>query len=311
MRRRRRFVAFSAVGWLRDLHVRPSPARRLPLALVGASLTFVVLALTEPVIPYSESEVHAMGLDIAVVLDLSSSMQEPMGITSSRQPLAFQPRSAQTFRLGKTRLETTKDAIRDFISRRRDDRIGLVVFSDHAYIVSPLTFDHASLSEYVDLVDEQILRGEGMTAIGDGIALANYLLVRQSTTDRRNKVVVVFTDGEHNYGRDPLEVLPESNAAGIRVHIIGVDIQEQVRAKPNVQKLIGSVRQYGGRYFSADTRLQLQAANAALETLEKGSLRTTSVTRNATVYQWFVLPALVLLAAALFLRAVPYFADFT
>jgi Ca-activated chloride channel family protein len=266
------------------------------------------------VIPYSQSEVNAVGLDIAVVLDLSSSMQETMGMTVSRQFLNRQsaPGSAPTaLRLGKTRLETTKDAIRDFISRRREDRIGLVVFSDHAYIVSPLTFDHASLSEYVDLVDEQILRGEGMTAIGDGLALANYLLSKQSTSDRRNKVIVVFTDGEHNYGRDPLEVLPESNAAGIRVHIVGVDIMEQVRSKPAVQKLIGSVREYGGRYFSADTRQQLQAANAALETLEKGSLRTTVLARNSTVYEWFAMPAVLLLAAALVVRSIPYFADFT
>ena len=43
---------------------------------------------------------------------------------------------------GKTRLEATKDAIKAFVRRRVDDRVGLVVFSDNAYVVSPLTFDH-------------------------------------------------------------------------------------------------------------------------------------------------------------------------
>ena len=40
---------------------------------------------------------------------------------------------------------------------------------------------------------------------------------------RRNRVIVLFTDGENNRGRDPVEVLRESQAAGIRVHMVGVE----------------------------------------------------------------------------------------
>jgi Ca-activated chloride channel family protein len=291
-------------------------ARRLPAVLVLLGFLSIVMALMEPVIPYSEAEIRAQGLDIVLVLDLSSSMQEMMGKNSESRVttthLAFSNLNAQKNQAPRrTRLDTTKEALRDFIVRRREDRIGLVVFSDHAYVVSPMTFDHPSLTDYVDMVDDQILRGEGMTAIGDGMALANFLLERQSSTERRNKVIVVFTDGEHNFGRDPIEVLAESDAANIRVHVVGVDIEQEVMNKPAVQRLISNVRRFGGQYFAADTERQLRAANAALELLEKGSLRSKAILHNKPVFEWFAIPALVLIAAGLSFRAIPYFADFT
>src|SRR5215471_19005388 len=124
---------------------------------------------------------------------------------------------------GQTRLDATKAAIKTLVRLRRDDRLGLVVFSDHAYVISPLTFDHDYLLRYIDMVDDQLLRGEGMTAIGDGLALSDYLLARQSrAAGRRNQVVVLFTDGESNMGRDPLDVMKEADAANIRVHMVGL-----------------------------------------------------------------------------------------
>jgi Ca-activated chloride channel family protein len=314
LRRRKRYVAFSAVKVLRTLRHRPSVVRRLPALLAGVALAFVLVALTDPVVPYSEVEIRAQGLDIVVVLDLSSSMQEMMGgaAGSSFAPATFASTTGGPRRpRGKTRLDTTKEAIHDFVTRRREDRIGLVVFSDHAYIVSPLTFDHSSLADYVDMVDDQILRGEGMTAIGDGIALANYLLSRQSTSNRQNKVIIVFTDGEHNFGRDPIDVLAESDEAGYRVHVIGVDIEEEVKQKPAVQRLISTVREYGGQYFTADTERQLRSANAALAKLEKGTLTSSAIVHNTPVFQWFAIPAILLLAAAMVVRVLPYFADVT
>ena len=314
-RRRRRFVAFSAVRWLASLGHRPSALRRLPELLIAAALILVLVALMDPAVPYSDAEVHSEGLDIALVLDLSSSMQEIMEAT---RPAQGPPRVTSSNRgtvqrrpPARTRLETTKDALRDFISRRRDDRIALIVFSDFAYVVSPLTFDREGLGDYVDIIDDQILRGEGMTAIGDGIGLANYLLARQSTDTRRNKVIVVFTDGEYNFGRDPLETLDEAATAGVRVHVIGVDLEEEAKHKPAVVGLIRAVRRNGGQYYSADTPRELRASYAAIDSLEKGRLTSKTYARNSPVFGWFAAPALVLLVMALVVRSIPYFADFT
>ena len=315
---RRTFVASTTVRWLAAPRYRASWLRRLPLAVLVTAIGLLACALAEPVLPYSQAEITSRGLDIVIALDLSSSMLEELGGVG-------QPGTS-----AKTRLAATKDAIRSFVTSRRDDRIALVVFSDNAYVISPLTFDHEYVVRYVDLIDDQLLRGEGMTAIGDGLALSNYLLASASArdtverqnsargggkqpggADRRNQVVILFTDGENNRGRDPLEALKESNAANIRVHMVGVDLEEEVRNKPQVQRLFQSVGRYGGRYFNARTARDLQIASRTLDQTEKGVLVSRPFVRDAPVYDWFAVPALVCLALALALRAVPFFIDQT
>ena len=314
-RMRGEYAASTTVARLTRAVYRASIVRRLPLAALAIALGLVALALMEPVLPSVDAEVQSRGLDIVMLLDLSSSMQEQMErVRPSRDMsrLTFTTRDAMTMRVaGKTRLEATKDAIKSFIMHRRDDRIALIVFSDNAYVVSPLTFDHGYLLRYIDMVDEQILRGEGMTAIGDGLALANYLLARQAGATARNQVVVLFTDGESNKGRDPLDVLQESNAANIRVHFVGLDLEDEVRNKAQVQKLVDAVRRYGGQYFDATTVRDVDRASRTIDAVEKGVLVNRVHVRDEPVYQWFALPALVLIVAAVGLRAVPFFVDLT
>ena len=315
-RMRGRFAASTIVSRLASRTYRASIVRRLPLAALAAGLALVALALMEPVLPSIDTDVQSRGLDIVMLLDLSSSMQEPMErVRPSRDlsRLTFTSRdAAMTMRVqGKTRLEATKDAIKSFVTRRRDDRIALIVFSDNAYVVSPLTFDHGYLLRYIDMVDDRILRGEGMTAIGDGLSLANYLLARQAGTMRRNQVVVLFTDGESNKGREPLDALEESNAANIRVHFVGLDLEQEVKNKAQVQKLVDAVRRYGGQYFDATTVRDLDRASRTIDAIEKGVLVNRVHVRDEPVYQWFALPALALLVAAFALRAIPFFVDQT
>ena len=303
-----RYAAATTVRWLRGGRFRASPMRRLPFAALAVALGLTGVAMMQPVIPYSQAEVQSRGLDIVLLLDLSSSMQEEMG--SGQLP----PSASITtsIRPGHTRLDAVKAAIKSFVRNRHDDRIGLVVFSDNAYVVSPLTFDHEYLLRYIDLVDDKILEGEGQTAIGDGLALANYVLFKQATQDSHgHQVVVLFTDGETNRGRDPVEVLGESKRADIRVHMIGVDLEKEVKEKPAVQLLTSTIKQNGGRYFSADHERDLAAASHTIDQIEKGLLVSHVYVRDVPVYEWFTIPALVALCAAMALRAVPYFIDQT
>jgi Ca-activated chloride channel family protein len=306
---RRRFVASTTVRWLDASAYRVSSVRRLPLAGVLVTAVLVAFALMKPVLPYSEASVQSRGLDIVMVLDLSSSMQEEMDPASVEARLKRPGSPGRP--PGQTRLEATKAAIRRFVRARRDDRIGLVVFSDNAYVVSPLTFDHEYLVHYVDMVDDQILQGEGQTAIGDGLALANYLLSRQARGTGGHQVVMLFTDGENNRGRDPIEALDQSKEAGIRVHFIGVALDREVRGKTQVRDLLRTIVKNGGRYFNADSARDLVAASAAIDAIEKGFLVNRVYVHDAPVYAWFALPALLCLAAAFVLRAVPYFVDQT
>jgi Ca-activated chloride channel family protein len=314
---RRRFVASTTVRWLGAHVYRASMVRRLPIAILAAVVLLLGAAVMQPVLPYAQADITSRGLDIVIALDLSSSMLEEIGrIRPPRtfQNLTFTTRdSAAAMKSVKTRLDATKDAIKSFVASRRDDRIALIVFSDNAYVISPLTFDHEYVIRYVDLIDDQLLRGEGMTSIGDGLALANTLLAKHSTgaVDRSNQVIILFTDGENNHGRDPLEVIGESDAANIRVHMVGVDLEEEVRNKPQVQRLFQSVRRYGGRYFNATTARDLENASRTIDQIEKGVLVSRPFVRDAPVFQWFAIPALVLLAVGMLLRAMPWFLDYT
>lgn len=298
--RRRRYVAATTVRWLVRRRYRASAVRGLPVLLLLVVAALTGAAMMQPVIPYAQTEVQSRGLDIVVVLDLSSSMEEDVVPYQTGHKFS-----------GRTRLDATRDAIRTFVRGRRDDRIGLVVFSDHAYVVSPLTFDHEYLTHYIDMADDRILQGEGQTAIGDGLALANYLLFRQSRGDRANQVIVLFTDGENNRGSDPLDVLKQSHDAHIRVHLVGVQLENDVKAKPEVRELVNQVQTYGGRYFDARNERDLQSASRVIDTIEKGVLVNKAYIHDAPVYQWFAIPALLVLLAAIALRAVPYFVDLT
>ncbi len=296
MLRRPRFVSFPLTSLLNAHRYRASRLRQAPTIAAAAVLPLIALALCEPVVPYSERQVTSRGVDIAIVLDLSSSMQELMG---GRAGAA-------------TRLETTKKALIDFIGRRPDDRIGLIVFSDYPYVVSPLTFDHQYLRDYVGMIDDKTLAEEGLTAIGDGISTGSALLARMKLERGSGRqVMVVFTDGEHNFGEDPLVTLAKANEAGTRVHMVGIDLTEVAKTRPAVVQLANAVRGYGGRYYDATSAAQLQAASSSIDSLEKGSLVQTRYIRNRPVFHYFAVPAVVLLCMVFALRAVPYFVDVT
>lgn len=312
---RRRLGVATTSAWVFDPRYRASLLRRLPAAVFLIGLLLVACAAMDPVVPFAETEVQSHGLDIVIALDLSSSMEEQMDRAAPRAVQAAATTNAAARPAPpqpKTRLDATKDAIKAFVGRRIDDRIGLVVFSDNAYVVSPLTFDHRYLARYIDMVDNQILRGEGMTAIGEGLALSTYLLARQAAVPgRRNQVIVVFTDGENTIGRDPMGALAQADAAGIRVHLVGVDLEDEITKKPQVQALLRAVTRYGGRYFNAGTSRELDGASRAIDAVEKGVLVSRSFEHDAPVFQWFALPALICFAAAFGLRAIPAFIDQT
>jgi Ca-activated chloride channel family protein len=298
--KRRFYMALPTAGLLPARAWRPSVLRRLPLVIGLAAIAATAVALAEPVVPHTTADLQSRGIDIVLVMDLSSSMNTEMaGTTSPDGPK------------GPTRLDRTRDALRSFINSRHGDRLGLVVFSNYAYVVSPLTLEREYLLRYLDIVDNQILRNEAMTAIGDGIDMGAFLLTRQAADRRRGKVIVVFTDGERNYGRDPMDALADADQAGIRVHLVGVDLDEQIKDRPAVQGLIAAVRGYGGRYYEADTVRQLRTAWTELDELEKSVVVSQVHVNNVPVYHWFALGGAALLSLALALNAIPFFSEAT
>jgi Ca-activated chloride channel family protein len=296
---RRRAVAVTTIALLTDRSYQASAFRHLPVGLAGGALLLLLCGLLQPVLALVEREVRIQGLDIVIVIDLSLSMTEPIGYRSGML--------GRTSTIGPARIEAVKQALRAFIERRPSDRVGVVVFSDNSYVVSPLTIDHEHLLGYFRLIHPLMLVGEGRTAIGDGIDTGMMLLKKQSTTERRNKVLMVFTDGASNVGRNPLQSVEDATRAGTRVHLVGVDLEQEMKRSPRVEELITAVRSRGGRYYAAESSADLDAAARSLDELEQGEVNVRAYVRNEPLVEWFALPALAMLLIAVGLRAMPIF----
>lgn len=149
---RRHFWGHSLVEHLGEELDRANPVWRSPKLLEAAALGFLLMALLGPVYPFTLNRVERGGLQIMLVLDLSQSMEEPIqGATGSATPAAPRIATVPAGTLGTpgSKMEATKKSALDFVSKRPGDAVGLVVFSNNGYLVSPATFDHESASQYL------------------------------------------------------------------------------------------------------------------------------------------------------------------
>src|SRR2546426_10705905 len=244
---RRHYWGHPLVEQFRTEIGRPNPILRLPTILEAAAVVFLLVGLLGPVYPFVLNRIERGGLQIMIVLDLSQSMEKPLGKS--------------------TRMEAVKVSATEFIKRRPGDAIGLVVFSNSSYLVSPATFDHESLLSYLKLVNVQTLVNEGYTAIGEGLATAQDFFVFSREHGRRAKgqVIVLFSDGNDNYGRDPMKELEKARQEGTRIYFIGVALEPGAS-----QQIAENVPNTGGRYFDVRNPQHLQDAMDEINKKEEG-----------------------------------------
>ncbi len=285
--------------------------RDVPGMLRGAALVLAILALGRPQNVLRGENADEKGIDMVVVLDLSGSMRALMDAETAEQTRA--PR-APAQRL--TRLETAKEVILDFVSRRRNDRIGVVVFGRAAYILSPPTLDKSLLSTLVSKMELGIVDGNG-TAIGDAVGTAVARL-RRSTA--RSKAIILLTDGDSNAG----SIAPDyaahlAQAQGVKVFTVqigngddvdvqdGVDLfgqpkftREHFPVNPELLRRIASTT--GGDAFIATDKKGLeQSMHAILDKLEKTRFEAQAATME-DLFGFFLLPAVALIALEALVR---------
>jgi len=283
---KRHYWGHSLAGHFRNEIHPPNPIFRMPVILEAAAVIFLLIALLGPVYPFVLNRVERGGLQIMIVLDLSQSMEKTLGKS--------------------TRMEAVKASTTEFIKRRPGDAIGLVVFSNNAYLVSPATFDHESLLSYLRLVNVQTLVNEGYTAIGEGLASAQDFFTFSRDRGRRAKgqVVVLFSDGENNYGKEPAEEFERARQEGTRVYFIGVALEPGA-----AQQVAAAVPITGGKFFDARNPGHLTAALNEINTIEKGQFYSFQLTRQQPAYFIFVLIAFAMLALRMILNGIPHFVE--
>lgn len=165
-----------------------------------ASLLLLIIALAAPGRGINYSSVKNTGIDIMIALDLSLSMQGE----------DFQPDN---------RLEVAKRVVNGFVQKRKNDRVGLVVFGVDAYLQSPLTVEHEIITDIVGELDFDSIDGRG-TAIGDAVALA---ASRMIDSKAKSRIVLLITDGENNRGEiDPETAAKSCAEMNIKVYTVGI-----------------------------------------------------------------------------------------
>ena len=294
--------ALRAVGPGRRAHWR-----WLLTALRVAALALLVVGLARPQLGRAATQVRAEGIDIMLVVDLSSSMlAEDFQLDGGRA----------------NRLEAVKSVVREFLDKRPNDRVGLVLFSARPYTQSPLTLDHGWLLANLDRAHIGMI--EDGTAVGSALATA---VGRLQGSEAKSKIVILLTDGQSNAGKvPPLTAAESAKALGYRVYTIGagtrgsapypqidpfgrkvyvnmpVDVDEET-----LQRI---AEETGGRYFRATDTESLRQIYADIDRLETTSLEGLQYLDYDELYVWLVLAALVLLAgeallAQTWLRVLP------
>jgi hypothetical protein len=283
------------------------PIWRLPRLLELAALAFLLVAMLGPVYPFTLTRVERGGLQIMFVVDLSQSMEEALqGTSAAILPAQYAATQAMLGTPG-TRMEGFKKSALDFVASRSGDAIGLVVFSNNGYLVAPTTFDHESMTQYLLMTGTQTLVNEGYTGIGEGLATANrYFEQQRESSGRqiRGQVILLFTDGENNTGREPMIEIERARKAGTRIYMISIDVNSNSQ-----EQLAFAIPMTGGKFYDVRRRLDLDMALNDINQVEKGVFYTVSLTRNQPAYDIFVLLALACLAVRLSLHALPPFVE--
>ncbi len=295
---KRNYITHPLVHYLREKIPSVSPWAYLPRFLEILALGCLLLALLNPVRPLFEHFVAHQGLQIVLLLDLSSSMEEYVEQPGQERPAITRTRI--------TRLDVVKEALKRFVQRRRGDRIGLVVFSENGYVVAPMTADIDYLRRYIQLVDHKTLESEGQTAIGEGILTALHLARKQTHSSKnKGKAFIVLTDGENNTGRDVYQAIREASSSGFKIHFIGIHVD---RAE-DAPRLIATVQATGGKYYDVRDPYQLEKAYSDIDRLEKGTFVTKERVIHMPYFYPFALTSLLLLATSIAIRAIPYFTE--
>ena len=253
----------------------------------------LVVALARPQSKMSRQEMKVEGIDIVLAMDVSGSMLAE----------DFKP----------NRLEAAKKVASDFIAGRRNDRMGLVVFSGEAFTQVPLTIDHNVLQTQLKGLKSGVLK-DG-TALGDGLATA---INRIKDSEAKSKVIILLTDGINNQGAvDPQSAAEIAALFNIRLYTIGVgtrglapypcrDPFGHVRYQ-NVpveldEPLLTSMAQStkDGHYFRATNKKSLQQIFGQIDEMEKSKIDVTQYAQTKDEYLlWLVVAALALVAEIL------------
>lgn len=256
------------------------------------SIILIIISMARPQLRNTVIERHAEGIDIIMVIDISSSM-----LAEDLKP---------------NRLMAVKNVAEEFVNRRQNDRIGLTVFAREAITLVPPTLDYRLIRQQLRTLDLGIVR-DG-TAIGIGIATA---INRLRDSDAESKVIILLTDGENNAGEiDPITAARLANTYNIRLYTIGASTEGtapypvedpifgrryyNIRVDIDEPMLTEMAEMTGGTYFRALDTEGLRNVYTEIDNLERTEIEEVIYIDNKDLYQQYMLPGILLLTLSIF-----------
>ncbi|MDO8525324.1 MAG: VWA domain-containing protein [Candidatus Omnitrophota bacterium] len=278
---------------------------RVPVFLRLGAVLLLILAFARPQSVLEGMKTISEGVDIVLALDTSTSML------------------AEDFKIGSARInrfDVVRSVVKEFVEKRKDDRIGMVAFAARSYTVCPLTTDYGWLNENLDRVGIGMI--EDGTAIGSAIASS---CNRLRTSKTQSKIIILITDGVNNAGSiSPVMAAEAARALGVKVYTIGVGTKGLVpyplrdaygrkvyqnipiEINEEVLKRIASVT--GGKYYPASDTETLRKIYDDINRLEKSIIEHFGYKEYSELFYCFLIPGLflllmeILLANTVFMR---------
>jgi len=254
---------------------------KLLFLLKWLGIVMLILAFMSPVKdePYEMQPKH--GHEIAIILDTSGSMKQ---------------NGFDAINPGASKFDVVKSIVKDFILKRVNDNIGLVVFGQFSFIASPLTYDKHILSRIVSQLSVG-MAGQ-YTALYEGLAQGVNILKKSKV---KSKVAILLTDGFSTAGVDkiPLETaIDMAKKEGIKVYPIGIGGPGEY----NRAVLAKIAKETGGVAFGASSAHELKAVYKKIDALEKSEIKTQTFTYLKYYYFYPLFIALLALMLYIYLR---------
>jgi Ca-activated chloride channel family protein len=257
-----------------------------PLLLI-TGLALVIIALARPQLENTIVERKAEGIDIMLVLDISTSMK-----AEDLKP---------------NRFDAAKQVAIDFIDKRISDRIGLAIFARKSFTVVPPTLDYSLVKKMIDEVEMGVV--EDGTAIGMGLATG---VNRLKDSAAESKVIILLTDGQNNAGEiDPVTAADLAASYEIKIYTIGAGTRGMApypvfdavfgKRYQNIavdidEDMLGDIAgKTGGEYFRATDTESLAAIYDRIDALERTEIDELIYTDFKDLYPRYMLPGIVLL----------------
>lgn len=242
----------------------------LKLALRTLYFALFIIALLGPSFGQSAREVQSVGKDIFVCVDLSGSMD--------------------AFDVQPTRLAKVKFELKNLVEAFNSDRIGLIMFSNEAFMQCPLTYDNNALNLFIQSLSTSLVPNSG-TDFGPPLEMALDKLESEesSVTRQTSKIIIMISDGE-DFGDDTEQIAQEIQSAGIKLFSLGVGTEagskietrrgfkkdrggQDVVSKLNSTSLRKLASDTDGKYFEINKkRNDMSRLISAIEDIE-GELR--------------------------------------